>query len=117
MANRGSTARDTGLRLALEQQPIEQQQEHGAEDRRDPARWLSGLVPADSLAEITGNQRASDAEQNCDDKTTRIFSRHQQLRDCANDKADKNSRENSHSETRFIGLIRARQGNSSGSKQ
>src|SRR5215831_8993469 len=116
MANRGSTARDACLRLALKH-PIKQQQNHGADDRHNPARWLSGFVPADGLADVSGNERASDAEQNCDDKTTRIFSRHQQLRDCANDKADKKSRENSHSETRFIGLIRAQQGNSSGSKQ
>jgi len=36
-------------------------------------RWLSGLVPAEGLAEVSGNERASDAEQNRDDKTTRIF--------------------------------------------
>ena len=65
------------LRFALEKQPIEQQQDHSADDRHDPARWLSGLVPAERLAEVTGNERASDAEQNRDDKTTRIFPRHQ----------------------------------------
>jgi hypothetical protein len=65
------------LRFALEKQPIEQQQDHSADDRHDPARWLSGLVPAEGLAEVRGNERASDAEQNRDDKTTRIFPRHQ----------------------------------------
>ena len=63
------------------------------------------------LAEVSGDERASDAEQNRDDKTTRIFPRHQKFRDCANDKTDKNSRKNSHSEPRCIGLIRAQQGN------
>ncbi len=53
--------------------------------------------PAEGLAEVTGNERASDAEQNRDDKTTRIFPRHQKFRDRANDKTDKNSRYNSHS--------------------
>ena len=44
--------------------------------------------PAENSAELSANKRASDAEQNRDDKTTRIFPRHQQLRNCANDKTD-----------------------------
>ena len=79
------------LLFALEKQPIEQQQDHGAHDRHDPARWLSGLVPAEGLAEVTGNERASDAEQNRDDKTTGIFPRHQQLCDSTDNKADNQS--------------------------
>jgi hypothetical protein len=65
------------LLFALEKKPIEQQQDHGTDDRHDPARWLSGLVPTEGLAEVSGDERASDAEQNRDDKTTRIFPRHQ----------------------------------------
>src|SRR5215468_8512924 len=65
------------LLFALEEHPIEQQQDHRADDGHNPARWLSGLVPADGLAEVSGNECASDAEQNRDDNTTRIFSRHQ----------------------------------------
>ena len=65
------------LLFALKKQPIEQQQDHGTDDRHDPARWLSGLVPTEGLAEVSGDERASDAEQNRDDKTTRIFPRHQ----------------------------------------
>ena len=65
------------LRFALEKQPIEQQQDHSADDRHNPARWLSGLVPAEGFAEVSANERASDAEQNRDDKTTRIFPGHQ----------------------------------------
>src|SRR5512133_2090576 len=80
------------LLFPLEKEPIEQQQDHGTDDRHDPARWLSGLVPAEGLAEVSGDERASDAEQNRDDKTTRIFPRHQKLRNCANDKTDKNGR-------------------------
>ena len=49
------------LLFALEKKPIEQQQDHGTDDRHDPARWLSGLVPTEGLAEVTGNERASDA--------------------------------------------------------
>jgi hypothetical protein len=55
------------LRFALEKQPIEQQQDHSADDRHNPARWLSGLVPAEGFAEVSANERASDAEQNRDD--------------------------------------------------
>ena len=29
------------LLFALEKQPIQQQQDYGADDRHDPARWLS----------------------------------------------------------------------------
>ncbi len=46
------------LLFALEKQPIQQQQDYGADDRHDPARWLSRLVPADGLAEVSGNERA-----------------------------------------------------------
>jgi hypothetical protein len=56
------------LRPALEKQPIEHQQDQSADDRHDPARWLPGLVPADGLAEVSCNERASDAEQNRDDR-------------------------------------------------
>jgi hypothetical protein len=48
------------LLFALEKQPIEQQQDDGTDDRHDPARWLSGLVPADGLAQVSG-----DARQRC----------------------------------------------------
>ena len=65
------------LLFALEKQPIEQQQDDGTDDRHDPARWLSGLVPADGLAQVSGDERPSDAEQNRGDKTTRVFPRHQ----------------------------------------
>ena len=35
------------LLFALKKQPIEQQQNHGTDDRHDPARWLSGLIPTE----------------------------------------------------------------------
>ena len=73
----GSAAFGERLLFALEEEPIEQQQDHGADDGHNPARWLSGLVPAEGLAKVSGNERPSDAEQNRDDKTTRIFPRHQ----------------------------------------
>ena len=49
------------LLFALKKQPIEQQQDHGTDDRHDPARWLSSLVPTEGLAEVSGDERASDA--------------------------------------------------------
>jgi hypothetical protein len=52
------------LLFTLEKQLIEQQQDHGTDDRHDPSRWLAGLIPADGLTEISGNERASDTEQN-----------------------------------------------------
>ena len=50
------------LRAAFKKEAIQQQQNHGADDRHDPARWLSGLVPPEGLAEVSGNERACDAE-------------------------------------------------------
>jgi hypothetical protein len=76
------------LRPAPKKEPVQEQQDHRADDRSDEACWLSGLIPAECLAEITGNKRAGDAEQNRNDATAGIFSRHQQFRDGADDKAD-----------------------------
>ena len=82
-------AQCTLLRAAFEKESIEQQQDHGADDRHDPAR---DVVPARKDAtDPSPYERAGDAEQNRDDATTGIFPRHQQLCDRTDDKTDKQS--------------------------
>ena len=77
------------LRAAFEKQSIEQQQNHGADDRHNPTGDI--ITARKDATDPRANQRAGDAEQNRDDATTGIFSRHQQLCDRTNDKTDKQS--------------------------
>lgn len=74
------------LRAAFKNESIEQQQDHGADDRHDPA---SDIITARKDATDPGPyQCAGDAEQNRDDATTGISSRHQQLCDRTDDQSD-----------------------------
>jgi len=76
------------LRAAFEKESIEQQQNHGADDRHDPAGDI--ILARKDATDPRPNERAGDAEQNRDDATAGISSRHQQLRDRTNDKTNKN---------------------------
>ncbi len=63
------------LRAAFKNEPIQQQQNHGADDRHDPA---SGIIPPRKDAtDPSPYQCAGNTEQNRDDATTGISSRHQ----------------------------------------
>jgi len=69
-----------------EKQSIQQQQDHCADDRHDPA---SDVVPARKDAtDPSPYECAGDAEQNRDDATTMILPRHQQLCDRTDDQSD-----------------------------
>jgi hypothetical protein len=77
------------LSAAFENESVQQQQDHGADDGHDPA---GDVIPARKDATDPGtNKRAGDAEQNRDDATAGISSRHQQFRDRTDDKTDKQS--------------------------
>ena len=76
------------LRAALEKESIQQQQDHGADDRHDPAGDV--ILARKDATDPRPNERAGDAEQNRDDATTGISSRHQQFRDRTDDKTNKN---------------------------
>src|SRR6202035_3167636 len=87
-----ATTGSTRLSAAPEKQSIQQQQDHGADNRHDPA---GDVVLAHKKATDPGADKcARDAEQNRDDATTGIFPGHQQLCDRANDKTNKNNPNN-----------------------
>src|SRR5882724_8159764 len=67
------------LRAAFEKESIEQQQDHGADDRHDPAGDI--ILARKDATEPSPYQCAGDTQQNRDDATTGIFPRHQQLCD------------------------------------
>ena len=76
------------LRAAFEKESIQQQQNHGADDRHDPAGDV--VLARKDATDPRPNERAGDAEQNRDDATAGISSRHQQFRDRTDDKTNKN---------------------------
>ena len=76
------------LRAAFKNESIQQQQDHGADDRHDPAGDV--ILARKDATDPRPNDRAGDAEQNRDDATTGISSRHQQFRDRTDDKTNKN---------------------------
>src|SRR6476659_8012789 len=77
------------LSAAFEKESIQQQQNHRADDLCDEAGRFSRFVPANGPTEISGDDRTGDAEQNRNDATTGISSRHQQLCDRADDQTNK----------------------------
>lgn len=80
------------LHAAPEKQSIQQQQDHGTDDRHDPASDV--ILSHKKATDPRADKRARDAEQNRDDATAGILARHQQFRDCANDKTNKNNPNN-----------------------
>src|SRR5215831_9560320 len=62
------------LRSAVEKKSIQQQQDHRADDRHNPAGDI--IRPSKDAADPCAYHRASDAEQNRDETTTGILSRH-----------------------------------------
>jgi len=103
------------LHPSPENQSVEQEQKHGANQRADKSRGLPRLVPANCLTEISGNERACNTEKNRHDAAAGIPSRHQQFRNRADNKTDNQNPEDRvraevHMRTRFIELIASRQG-------
>jgi hypothetical protein len=95
------------LCAALENQSIQQQQDHGANDRHDPTRDI--IFARKNATDPGTNERAGNAEQNCNDTATGIFSWHQQFRNGADDEADYQNPENRmsakvHNESSSIGF-------------
>ena len=68
-------------------QSVEQEQNHRAHDRHNPTCGI-GLVAGNETTDPSTDEGAGDTEQNRDDATAGIFSRHQQFRDGTNQKAD-----------------------------
>jgi hypothetical protein len=70
------------LYAAPEKQSIQQQQNHGANNRHDPTGDI--IFARKDATDPGAHERAGDAEQNCNDAATGIFPGHQQLRDRTN---------------------------------
>src|SRR4030095_4450641 len=91
-----------GRNAPLKEESIQQQQDHGTDDRHDPT---GHVIPArKDAAEPSADKGDGDAKQNRDDATAGIFSRHQQFCDRTNDETDKQGPNNRmsaevHSET------------------
>src|SRR6187455_576735 len=71
-----------------------------ADNRTDEAGALSGLVPAEGLPQIGGDERADHAENGGQDEAGRlIVARHQELGDDAGEEADDDGPDNAHENT------------------
>src|SRR5918995_837676 len=80
-------------RPAAQDQAIDEQDDERPNDRGDEAGALARIVPADRLAEESGEQRSGDAEKDGDDAPARIAPGHQQLGKPAGQQADDNPAE------------------------
>jgi hypothetical protein len=103
---------DSKLAAALENQSIQKQQNHRADDGHDPAGDV--IFSGKNVTDPGTNERASDAEKNCNDTATGIFSWHQQFRKGAYDETDHQNPENRvrakiHNEPSSIGFTALRQ--------
>ncbi len=88
LAPASTAAATSALRAAFEKESIEQQQDHGADDRHDPAGDI--ILARKDATNPSPYQCAGDTQQNRDDATTGIFPRHQQLCDRTDNETDKN---------------------------
>jgi hypothetical protein len=80
------------LYAAPEEQSIQQQQDHCANDRHNPAGDV--ILRHKKATEPRADKRASDAEQNRNDATAGVFPGHQQFRDRTDDKTNENGPNN-----------------------
>src|ERR1044071_9231325 len=72
---------------------IDPEQDKSADNRTDPARALSSFVPPDCLTGVSRGERSGNAEQRSHYKTHVFFTRHDQLRNHADNKTDDNRQE------------------------
>jgi hypothetical protein len=86
--------RHNGLRLyaAPEKQSIQQQQDHCADHRHDPTGDV--IFAYKKATDPRAYKRTRDPQEDGDDATTGIFSRHQQLCDGTDNKTNKDDPNN-----------------------
>jgi len=75
------------LHAAFEKESIQQQQDHCADNRHNPAGYV--ISPGKDATNPGAYKGAGYTEQNCYDATTGIFPRHQQFCDRTDNKTDK----------------------------
>src|SRR6516164_9362185 len=75
--------------LAASKKTVNEEQDDRPDHGSDEACTLSGLVPADRLAEVSGDERADDSENGRENETRRLIAAgHYELRDQAGDEPD-----------------------------
>src|SRR5215212_2267915 len=80
------------------QKPVEEEQNHGTDDRCDDSRAFAGVVvPPHCAPEEARQQGAGDTDQHGYDDPARITSRHDQLGDSPNNESDDQGPQESHS--------------------
>src|SRR5919201_6734193 len=76
-------------RPAANEEAVEKQQEHCAEDRsNDPGTFTRVAIPAECASNEPGEQRAGDTQQHRDQEAARIPTGHEQFGDRADDEPD-----------------------------
>ena len=84
---------------------IESEKNYRPDNRSDEAYGIRVLVKAHRDADILGNQCTRDANQRCDNKATRVASRHQQLRNQAYKESNNDSPKNMHKQISTFSLL------------
>src|SRR5690606_41473929 len=77
-------------------QPIDYQQNDGADHRANETGCFAGIVDAQRLTAVGGCKRAADAEQDGHDPAHAVITRFEKARDEADDQADQNGSDNAH---------------------
>src|SRR6476660_7530128 len=86
----GSAAKSTRSGRAADDESVNCEQDHRSDYRRNKTYRLTFPIPADSAAQETRHQGSRDTEQDGNDNSTRIPSRHDELCESADDQADDN---------------------------
>ena len=84
-----------------EYEPVDQQQDDRANDRRDEADGLTERIPTGRAADVTRHERAGDAEQRRDDEATGVIPRHQEFSDNTDQQTDHEHGDDFHNESFF----------------
>jgi hypothetical protein len=75
-------------RASAKDEPIDEEDQEGTDDRGDETRTFVRLIPADRPADESCEERSGDAEQDRYDATARVLARHEKLRDRSGKTAD-----------------------------
>jgi hypothetical protein len=77
-------------------QPVNDEDQDGAQNRSDEPGRLALSIPAELLPDVTRDEGPADTEKNRNDKSARISSRREQLGDGPNHKTDHDQPQNIH---------------------
>jgi hypothetical protein len=90
------TGRHIAAPVRRHRHAVNEQHRNGAEHCHDEARRLAIGIQTQRSSDETAEQRADDAEHHRHDDAARITSRHQQLRDRADDQTEYDPTQNTH---------------------